>query len=130
MGGCVKNGEVKGKVGGQNRVGTYRWLGDRTVELNKTQKVKVTVSQDELTMLIGNETSKFEREKAGATPGGDASSVSGSGNSGIIKQAVLARRVTPLTSSPVEITEKFPADQGSIWAVVTVSNAPSGTKLK
>ena len=75
-------------------------------------------------------TSKIEREKAGATSGGDAASTSGSRTSGIIKQAVLAKHITPLTSSPFDVTDKFPTDQGSIWTVVTVSNAPSGTKLK
>lgn len=73
-------------------------------------------------MVIGNETSKFQREKTDHSSGG--------GNSGIIQQAVLAKHITALTSSPVDVTYRFPTDQGSIWAVVTVSNAPSGTKLK
>ena len=57
----AKGGAYTTTVGGQTTKGTYKWLDDSTLELNKTQKMKVTVSEDELTMTIGNETSKFER---------------------------------------------------------------------
>jgi len=59
----AKGGAYTTTVGGQTTRGTYKWLDDGTLELNKTQKMKVTVSEDELTMTIGNETSKFERER-------------------------------------------------------------------
>jgi len=59
----AKGGAYTTTVGGQTTKGTYKWLDDSTLELNKTQKLKVTVSEDELTMTIGNETSKFERER-------------------------------------------------------------------
>ena len=58
----AKAGAYTTTVGGQTTKGTYKWLDDSTLELNKTQKMKVTVSRDELTMTIGNETSKFDRE--------------------------------------------------------------------
>ena len=58
----TKGGKNNTTVGGQTTKGTYKWLDDSTLELNKTQKMKVTVSRDELTMTIGNETSKFDRE--------------------------------------------------------------------
>jgi major membrane immunogen (membrane-anchored lipoprotein) len=126
----AKDGTYKTVMGDQTTNSTYKWLDESTIELNKTQKVKVTVSQDELTMVLGNETSKFEREKSVVPPHEGLSPPSDSGTSGIIKQAVLAKRVSPLISSPVEVTDKFPTIQGSIWAVVTVSKAPAGTKLK
>jgi len=126
----AKDGTSKTTVGGQTTNGTYKWLDATTLELNGTQKVKVTVSQDELTMIIGSETSKFQREKTAANSPGGAGSASDSGPSGIIKQAVLAKRITPLSRAPLGITDRFPSDRGSIWAVVTVSNAPHDTRLK
>jgi|SRR5579859_156947 len=59
----TKDGTVKTTVGGQTTNGKYKWLDDATIELNGAQKVKVSVSADELVMVIGEETSKFEREK-------------------------------------------------------------------
>ena len=59
----AKAGAYTTTVGGQTTKGTYNWLDDSTLELNKTQKLKVTVSGDELTMTVGDETSKFERER-------------------------------------------------------------------
>jgi hypothetical protein len=48
---------------------------------------------------------------------------------GIITNAVLARGTTPLTSSPLGITDTFPPD-GEIHVNIAVANAPSGTALK
>ncbi len=81
----TKDGTSKTTIGGQTINGTYKWLDDNTIELNGKQRVKATVSQDELTMVIGNETSKFLREKWAVRPD--------EGASGIIKQAVLAKRI-------------------------------------
>jgi|SRR2546425_3054883 len=72
----TKGGKYNTTVGGQTTKGTYKWLDDSTLELNKTQKVKVTVSQDKLTMTIGNETSKFEREKTAASFPGEQTGAS------------------------------------------------------
>jgi hypothetical protein len=66
----AKDGTMKTTVGGQTTNGKYKWLDDSTVQLNGNQQVKVTVSQDELTMVIGSETSKFQREKAAAASSG------------------------------------------------------------
>jgi len=125
----AKDGTSKTTLVGQTTNGTYKWVDDSTIELNGKQRAKVTVTQDELTMVIGNETSKFQREKTAASSPGGAGPASDSGTSGIIKQAVLAKRITPLSRTPVEVTDKFPST-GSIWAVVTVSNAPPDTHIK
>jgi len=119
----AKDGTSKTTLVGQTTNGTYKWVDDNTIG---KQRAKVTVTQDELTMVIGNETSKFLREKGAVRPDEGAS---GSGTSGIIKQAVLAKRITPLSRTAVEVTDKFPSS-GSIWAVVTVSNAPPDTHIK
>lgn len=100
------------------------------MELNNKQKMKVTVSQDQLIMVMGTETSTFEREKSDALPHDGSSSSSGSSPAGIIQDAVLAKRLSPVFQAAVEVTDKFPAKQGSIWAVATVSKAPAGTKVK
>lgn len=50
------------------------------------------------------------------------------GAAGTIRQAVLTRRITPLTHAAVEATDKFPA-KGSLWAVITLVNAPHDTRL-
>lgn len=63
----AKDGTMKTTVGGKTTTGKYKWLDDTTIELNGAQKVKVTVSADELVMVIGNETSRFEREKVAAS---------------------------------------------------------------
>src|SRR5438105_11465373 len=39
----AKDGTYKTTVMGQTTVGTYRWLDETTLELNKTRKVKVSV---------------------------------------------------------------------------------------
>ncbi|HLB90009.1 MAG TPA: hypothetical protein VJK29_20290, partial [Terriglobales bacterium] len=125
----AKDGTSKTTLVGQTTNGTYKWVDDSTIELNGKQRAKVTVTQDELTMVIGNETSKFQREKTAASSPGGAGPASGSGTSGIIEKAVLAKRITPLSRTPVEVTDKFPST-GSIWAVATVSNAPPDTHVK
>lgn len=53
-----------------------------------------------------------------------------SGAAGPIKQAVLSRQVRPLSSAPVDVTDKFPSKQGSIWAVMALSNAPHDTRVR
>jgi PBP1b-binding outer membrane lipoprotein LpoB len=47
-----------------------------------------------------------------------------------ITQAVLAKDVKSDTFEPVDPTSTFPTDQAVINLVVTVANAPSGTKVK
>lgn len=61
-----KNGAYSSTFGGQTSKGTYKWIDDDTLELNGQQPVKVTVSEDELTMALGSEISKFQREKSAA----------------------------------------------------------------
>lgn len=61
----AKDGSMRTTVGRQTTNGKYQWPDDSTIQLNGAQTVRVTVSQDEFTMVIGNETSEFEREKAG-----------------------------------------------------------------
>jgi hypothetical protein len=125
----AKDGTSKTTLVGQTTNGTYKWVDDNTIELNGKQRAKVTVTQDELTMVIGNETSKFQREKNAAGPGGEAVPGGTSGGGGIIRQAVLSKRITPLSRTPVDVTDKFPSS-GSIWVVVTVANAPPDTHIK
>src|SRR5712692_7645517 len=125
----AKDGTSKTTLVGQTTNGTYKWLDDSTIELNGKQRAKVTVTQDELTMVIENETSKFQREKTAANSPGGAGPASDSGTSGIIKQAVLAKQIMPLSRAPVEVTDKFPSS-GSIWVVVTVANALPDTHIK
>jgi hypothetical protein len=49
---------------------------------------------------------------------------------GIIAGAVMATDVTALTSAPIGITDTFPPGQTLLHAVVSLSNAPGGTKVK
>src|SRR5260370_9042420 len=69
----AKDGTSKTTLVGQTTNGTYKWVDDNTIELNGKQRAKVTVTQDELTMVIGNETSKFLREKWAVRPAEGAS---------------------------------------------------------
>lgn len=126
----AKDGTYKNIFLGQTTNGTYKWLDDSTIELNGKDKWKVTVTADELKIVMGTETSNFLREKGAANSGGEAPPASGSGTAAIIKQAVLAKRIMPLSRTPVEVTDKFPTTNGSIWAVATVSNAPPDTHIK
>lgn len=48
---------------------------------------------------------------------------------GIITDVVLARQVTPLTNSPLGITDTFPPD-GDIHVNLALTNAPSGTSIR
>jgi hypothetical protein len=48
---------------------------------------------------------------------------------GIITNAVLARDSTPLTASPLGITDTFPPT-GKIHVNIATANAPSGTRIK
>jgi hypothetical protein len=52
------------------------------------------------------------------------------GSEGIIANAVMAMDVTVLTAAPVGITDVFPPGQGIVHAVITLSDAPSGTSVK
>src|SRR5205085_6812153 len=129
------DGSYKTTVLGQTTNGTYRWLDDSTLELNKSQKVKIAVAPNELTMTIGSEVSKFERENSAGpasspSPAPGASTSTPPSTSGIIARAALARRISPLLHNAVDVADKFPSDHGTIWAVVTVSNAPADTKIK
>src|SRR2546425_7935590 len=61
---------------------------------------------------------------------GPSLSAASPGEGAIITRGVMAMRLTPLSSAPLEVTDKFPPNQGVIHAVVTVSNAPRDTRLK
>ena len=61
---------------------------------------------------------------------GPSLSAASPGEAAIISRGVMAKRLTPLSSTPLEVTDKFPPNQGVIHAVVTVSNAPRDTRLK
>jgi len=61
---------------------------------------------------------------------GPSLSAASPGEGAIITRGVMAKRLTPLSSAPLEVTDKFPPNQGVIHAVVTVSNAPRDTRLK
>src|SRR2546425_3280475 len=61
---------------------------------------------------------------------GPSLSAASPGEGAIITRGVMAKRLTPLSSVPLEVTDKFPPNQGVIHAVVTVSNAPRDTRLK
>ena len=52
------------------------------------------------------------------------------GGAGPIRQAVLSRQVRPLSSAPVDVTDKFPSKQGAIWAVMSLVNAPHDTHIR
>lgn len=121
------DGTLVTTLGGQTTKGTYRWLDDNTIQLNGKSQAKIAISGDQLTLTIGSEVSTFKRETAAsqgnaatATPAGAAS----------ITEAVLATRVTPLTNTPIDVTQTFPTAQGVIYAVVSLSNPPIGTQLK
>jgi hypothetical protein len=125
------DGSFKTTVGGQTTNGTYKWLDDATLEMDTANKtvVKATVTQDKFTFTLGTEVSSFQRETATAGPEANATTAAPVGPASIT-QAVLANRTTPLTHTPIEVTEVFPTTQGTINAVVTVSNPPSGTSVR
>ncbi len=52
------------------------------------------------------------------------------GSSQVIADAVTAVKVTALTSYPLGVTDTFPAGQDVVHTVVTLAEAPAGTKLK
>jgi hypothetical protein len=60
----TKDGHYSSTYQGQTTPGTYRWLDDKNVMLNDSQRVGIEVSADTLIMVIGAERSKFERVKA------------------------------------------------------------------
>jgi hypothetical protein len=126
----AKDGTYKTTVMGQTTLGTYRWLDETTLELNKTRKVKVSVGANELTMTIGNEVSKFQRGTPAPAAAAPASSAAPSAGGSIIARAVLANRISPLLHNPLDVSEQFPSEQATIWVVVAVSNAPPNTNVK
>ena len=60
----TKDGRYISSYQGQTTPGTYRWLDDKNVMLNDSQKVGIEVSADKLVMVIGAERSQFERVKS------------------------------------------------------------------
>ncbi len=125
------DGSFKTTVGGQTTNGTYKWLDDATLEMDTANKtvVKATVTQDRFTFTLGTEVSSFQRETATTAPEANATTAAPVGPASIT-QAVLSNRTTPLTHTPVDVTDVFPAAHGTINAVVTVANPPSGTSVK
>jgi len=118
--------------------GTYKWIDDATIETTvagKSSTLKVAVTQDQLTMSIGNETSTFNREgvtaaqQSSAAPSASSTTPAPPGKASITR-AVMATQMTPINHVPVVVTDTFPASQGTLLAVVTVVNAPAGTRLK
>jgi hypothetical protein len=51
-------------------------------------------------------------------------------SSDIIADAVMAMDAQGAEKNPVNVTSSFPADQGIFHAVITISNAPNGTRFK
>lgn len=130
----TRDGHLKTTLAGQTTIVPYKILDESTIEINGKQKMKVTVSKDELTTTMGNESSKFlrgEGESGGKepAPAPTPAPAPAPAGAGTITQAVLARGMSPLLHTPVEITNTFPT-KGSVVVVVTVSNAPSGTRVK
>jgi hypothetical protein len=62
-----RDGTFTSTYKGQTTPGKYRWLDDKNILLNDSQKVGIEVSANTLIMVIGAERSKFERVKAPAT---------------------------------------------------------------
>jgi len=66
----------------------------------------------------------------GPLPAARAAEPSPAAKGGIITRAVLASASTPLTSSPLGVTDTFPPDVKEIHVNIAVANAPSNTALR
>ncbi len=65
----------------------------------------------------------------GPLPRAQAADPSPATKGGIITRAVLASAVTPLTRSPLGVTDTFPPDAKAFHVNVAVANAPSNTAI-
>jgi hypothetical protein len=84
------------------------------------------------TAIIELPTATVRVQVVTATPLAKSSSssiISKSSGTGIISDVVLAREVTPLTNSPLSISDTFPPD-GEIHVNLSLANAPAGTNIR
>ena len=66
----------------------------------------------------------------GPLPAAQAAEPSPAAKGGIITRAVLASASTPLTSSPLGVTDTFPPDTKRFYVNIAVANAPSNTAIR